>query len=90
MTSPRGDQCEPMSTVERPVTETAETAVKSASTSGVALPDADAFGCMSKIVKVAVSTRKTPMTTREGEASSRRCIQAFAGRCVGGVYAVPL
>lgn len=56
-----------MSTVERPVTQMAETAVKSASESGVADPDREDTGNASRAVHTRISAVKISSAVRAGE-----------------------
>jgi uncharacterized membrane protein len=63
---PSPDQCVPVSTTVNPVTQTAETAVKSAVSQGVCTPGACDKGNINSAVPVAMSARKASATTREG------------------------
>ena len=60
-TLPKGDQCVPISTVDRPVTQIVETAVNSASKYLVGVPSAEEIGSVSnndhkKMIEVNTST----------------------------------
>src|SRR5689334_11720889 len=55
-----------MSTVERPVTQITDTAVNSASASGVTVPSADAIGSENSSVNTRISIVKTRIAKREG------------------------
>lgn len=67
MISPKSDQCVDMSTVESPVTQIADTAVKSASASGVIFPLLLAMGSESIAVQSRISAVKTRSAKRAGE-----------------------
>ncbi|CAI8328991.1 MAG: Uncharacterised protein [Cellulomonadaceae bacterium TMED98] len=67
---PKGDQCVAMLTVVSPVTQIADTAVNSASSSGVASPDAEAWGNISKLVVRSDSRMKIKMVTVAAELPS--------------------
>jgi len=64
---PNGDQWVAIFTVVRPVTQIAETAVKSASASGVASPVAEAAGIISRLVVRSESRMKMRMVTVAAE-----------------------
>ena len=84
-TCPNGDQWLAMSTVARPVTQIVETAVKSASLSGVTVPLADAIGSENSTVNTRISSAKTAMANRDGD-EVMRCFTrpAAPGRPVRG------
>ena len=65
--SPKVDQCVAVSTVVRPVTQTAETAVKSASTRGVRSCSTVAIGSDSRPVTARIIAVKTARARRAGE-----------------------
>ena len=66
--SPKVDQCVPVSTVDRPVTQIAETAVNSASISAVPCPSAEETGSASSAVNSPISSVNTPRASRAGVA----------------------
>ena len=85
-TWPIGDQKVAMSTVERPVTQITETAVKRASTKGACSPDVVAIGSENSTVKMptrppktrtakraALRDAKSPIASRMRAGSDSRC-----------------
>src|SRR5690606_14788087 len=56
-----------MSTVESPVTQMVDTAVKSASFSGVTVPEADAIGRENRAVNRRISVAKMRIAKRDGD-----------------------
>ena len=71
MTSPKNDQCVAMFTVERPVTQTDETAVKNASTNGVTTPERVANGNESSPVNRRIIRVKLISANRDGDAVAK-------------------
>ena len=63
---PKGDQCEVVSTTERPVTQVAEVAVNRASNGWVKPPEAEARGRASRAVPRAMSSKKLITMSRMG------------------------
>ena len=87
-TWPNGDQKVAMSTVERPVTQITETAVKRASTKGACSPDVVAIGRENSTVKMPTSPPKTRTAKRAAlrDAKSPIASRMRAGsdsRCTG-------
>ena len=76
VTCPSGFQYVPVSRTTRPVTQTAEVAVKRASTRGVHCPETDARGDIRMSVPMAMSRAKPRTRTADGEAGRRT---RFAG-----------
>ncbi len=73
ITWPNGDQYVPMLTVDSPVTQIVETAVKSASANGADCPLAVEAGSDSRAVKMRISVAKTRTAKRAGDAVVRSC-----------------
>ncbi len=61
-----------MGTTTRPVTHTADVAVKNASTNGADRPLAVAQGAMSRAVKTAMTAANTVTASRAGDCRARR------------------
>ena len=68
---PNADQCVAMSTVDSPVTQMTDTAVKRASWSGVIVRSADAIGSENNSVNSRINAVKIRMANREGELRAR-------------------
>ena len=64
---PKKDQCTAVETTVKPVTQTADTAVKRASSRGVGCPVAEATGKDNKAVKTRITTAKAVSARRAGE-----------------------
>jgi len=64
---PKGDQYDAVSTVVRPVTHTADTAVKSTSTKGADSSEAEAIGSMSSAVMTPMISANVLRASRAGE-----------------------
>ena len=64
---PNGEKKVATSTVDRPVTQMVETAVKTASASGARLPEVVAAGSESRPVKTRMSATNTTTANRAGE-----------------------